>query len=106
MPRPASDLARGGRLLFSRGYSLRAAVAPMVLVVLSKRADRNSMAVQSPVLLIFEQSQTGHPKMIAIGFEQAFCQGTKSEGGGAGERLGCGVLGAAALGTAAAPCSR
>ena len=46
------------------------------------------------------------PQQCPIGFAQAFCQGTKSEGGGAGERLGCGVLGAAALGAAAAPCSR
>ena len=44
----------------------------------------------------------GYLYTIAIGFEQAFCQGTKSEGGGAGERLGCGVLGGTALGAAAA----
>src|SRR4051794_21138428 len=36
------------------------------------------------------------------GQKGAFCQGTKSEGGGAGERLGCGVLGGTALGLGAA----
>src|SRR3954471_14429738 len=67
-----------------------------------ENAVRNLPPVQKPVKLLSGQVRKGCPYTIAIGFEQAFCQGTKSEGGGAGERLGCGVLGGTALGLGAA----